>query len=332
MVLLFHRGKLSLGWTGVDLFFVLSGYLITGILRKARSNENYWLRFYTRRAARILPPIVMLLVIYSIATKPPLPTILGYSFFAGNMMGFTTYGRSTLSTLWSLAVEEHFYLFWPFLVLAFNRRKLIIGLVALLVAEPILRALLTPHMPTYEPFYYLTPFRIDSLAAGSLLALLTEGDATLPAQRMAGWIALIPASALLILRHLIPSFDRHSNGVAFNSLGYSLVSLTYACVLAWVMTQTTGPVNAVLSWKPLTKLGIISYGVYLLDFPVSVLVNGLARRSSEWAAVRRLLPVDLLIILGLAAFSFHFIEHPIIQYAKIRSEMVVEGEEYWWGR
>jgi peptidoglycan/LPS O-acetylase OafA/YrhL len=330
MVLLFHQGNFSLGWTGVDLFFVLSGFLITGILRKARTDDNYWLRFYSRRAARVLPPIVMLLAIYSVVAKPPLLTILGYSLFAGNIMNFTAYGRSVLAPLWSLAVEEHFYLFWPVIVLLFDRQKLIVGLAALLVAEPILRALLTSHMATYEPFYYLTPFRIDSLAAGSLLALLTESGATLPVQRLAGWIALLPASALFILRVLIPSFNRHSNDVIFNSLGYSLVSLTCACVVAWVMTQKTGPANAMLSWKPLSYLGLISYGAYLLDIPVTAAMDHLARRSTQMAAARTLLPIDMAIIFGLAALSFHLIEQPIIGFAKIRSEMAVEGGEYWW--
>src|SRR6266481_5061394 len=110
MVLLFHRGSLAFGWTGVELFFVLSGFLITGILRKMRTHERYWSRFYSRRAARILPPVLLLMLLYSLAAKPPLPTILGYTLFAGNVMNRTAYGRSILGSLWSLAVEEHFYL------------------------------------------------------------------------------------------------------------------------------------------------------------------------------------------------------------------------------
>jgi peptidoglycan/LPS O-acetylase OafA/YrhL len=330
LVLLFHRGFLSQGWMGVDLFFVLSGFLITGILRKTRTQERYWLRFYTRRAARILPPVLMLMLLYTLAAKPPLPTILGYTLFAGNVMNRTAYGRSMLGSLWSLAVEEHFYLFWPVIVLLFDRRRLIIGLAALLVAEPVVRAVMTPYMATYEPFYYLTPFRLDSLAAGSLLALLMEGDVTLPAQRLAGWIGALLASTGFIIHALVPSFVRHSNNAIFNSLGYSLVSATAFCLVAWVMSLEAGLAKTMLSWKPLTYLGRISYGAYLLDVPVTASMDHLARRSSQITAPLMLVPIDLAVIFGLAALSFHFIEQPIIRFARIRSEMVVEGGEYWW--
>jgi peptidoglycan/LPS O-acetylase OafA/YrhL len=318
MVLLFHQRSFAFGWTGVDLFFVLSGFLITGILRRTRTNQNYWSRFYSRRAARILPPVLLLMFVYCLAAKPQLPTILGYTLFAGNVMNRTVYGKSVLAPLWSLAVEEHFYLVWPIVVLMFDRRKLIIGLVALLVAEPILRAALTPFTASNEPFYFLTPFRMDSLAAGSLLALLTEGDVAIPV-RWAGWYALILASSLWVLHHSIPSFGRHGNSVGFNSLGYSLVSATYLCLVAWVLSLNGGIANTVLSWKPLTYLGRISYGAYLLDIPVITSIDYIAQRSIQLTTARRLLPIDLVVIFGLAALSFHFIEQPIIRFARIRS-------------
>jgi peptidoglycan/LPS O-acetylase OafA/YrhL len=329
-VLLFHRGNFVYGWTGVDLFFVLSGFLITGILRKTRANNDYWSCFYIRRAARILPPLLLLLLFYSLVTKPPLLTILAYTLFAGNFIGFTSYGRSILGALWSLAVEEHFYLVWPLLILLFDRRRLAIGLTALLIAEPVLRAILTPHMTTYQTFYYLTPFRIDSLAAGSLLALMTEGGVQIPFQRWAGWLALFLASTLVILHRSLPYFGRHTNSALFNSLGYSLVSGTCLCLVAWVLALEGGIASMVLSWKPLTYLGRISYGVYLLDMPVAAFVDRIALKSSQLATFSTLLQLDLVAIFGIAALSFHFIEQPIIQFAKIRSEMVVEGDEYWW--
>jgi peptidoglycan/LPS O-acetylase OafA/YrhL len=318
MVLLFHQRSFALGWTGVDLFFVLSGFLITGILRKTRTNQNYWSRFYSRRAARILPPVLLLMFLYCLAAKPQLPTILGYTLFGGNVMNLTVYGKSVLAPLWSLAVEEHFYLVWPIVVLMFDRRKLIIVLIALLVAEPILRAALTPFTTSNEPFYFLTPFRMDSLAAGSLLALLTEGDVAIPI-RWAGWYALILASSLWVLHHSIPSFGRHANSVGFNFLGYSLVSATYLCLVAWVLSLNGGIANTVLSWKPLTYLGRISYGAYLLDIPVIKSIDYIAQRSIQLTTARRLLPIDLVVIFGLAALSFHFIEQPIIRFVRIRS-------------
>jgi hypothetical protein len=88
LVVLFHVGHyVTFGWVGVQLFFVLSGYLITGILRKIRSQPDYWREFYKKRAARILPPMLLLIVACTIFAKDrQLPTILGYTFFAGNIM------------------------------------------------------------------------------------------------------------------------------------------------------------------------------------------------------------------------------------------------------
>lgn len=323
MVLLFHQGSFSHGWTGVDLFFVLSGFLITGILRKTRTDEGYWLRFYSRRAARILPPVLLLILVYSLAVKPPFLVIIGYTLFAGNFMNGTAYGRSILAPLWSLAVEEHFYLLWPVIVLMFDRRKLIIGLVVLLVAEPVLRAVMTPHVATFETIYDLTPFRLDGLAAGSLLALLTEGGVTLPIQRFAGWIALFLTATMYVILALAPSFVRHSNSAIFNSLGYTLVTAVFLCFVAWVISVKGGLANSVLSWKPLTYLGRISYGAYLIDIPVIASMDRLALRSSQISAMRKLLPIDLAVVFGIAALSFHLIEQPIIKFAKTRSEMEV---------
>jgi peptidoglycan/LPS O-acetylase OafA/YrhL len=104
--------------------------------------------------------------------------------------------------------------------------------------------------------------------------------------------------------------------VIFNSLGYSLVSATTLSLVAWVVSLEAGLANTMLSWKPLTYLGRISYGAYLLDVPVAASIDHLAWRSSQIAVIRRLLPIDLAVIFGLAALSFHVIEQPIIRFAK----------------
>jgi peptidoglycan/LPS O-acetylase OafA/YrhL len=108
------------------------------------------------------------------------------------------------------------------------------------------------------------------------------------------------------------------------------VSGTCLCLVAWVLALEGGIASTVLSWKPLIYLGRISYGIYLLDMPVAAFFNQIAHKSSQLTAVRRLLPIDLVVILGLAALSFHLIEQPIIKFAKIRSKMEIEGGEYWW--
>src|SRR5258707_5583221 len=186
-------------WMGVDLFFVLSGFLITGILleRKARQ-QSYFGYFYARRVRRILPPYILLMIVSSLVFG------LGwaehwqwYVFFAtniGNALGQS--GHDSLNVLWSLAVEEQFYIFWPFVVLLLPERALAVVAAALIVIVPLLRAVATPWFDTFWPIYYLTPFRMDLLSAGALLAAAARrGRQSLAAYQSLAPLRLVPAPA-----------------------------------------------------------------------------------------------------------------------------------------
>lgn len=298
LVVLFHlTNHVTFGWVGVQLFFVLSGYLITGILRDTIDEPGYWSRFYKRRAARILPPMLLLIDLCTIFAKDrQFPTILGYTFFAGNIMNLTRYGRLVLDPLWSLAVEEHFYLLWPLAVLLLNRRRLMILLGCVLIAEPILRAF------TPSTFYRLTPFELDGLAAGCLLALVLEGGIVLP--KATGWFALI----------LLPGlwFCTRTPGALTNSY----LALLFVLFLGWVVGLDDGFFYRLLSAKPVAYLGRISYGVYLFHVPVGSVIH--------------VFPLSVLVTIGMAALSFHFLETPIIEYAKGKRRPVREETEQEW--
>jgi peptidoglycan/LPS O-acetylase OafA/YrhL len=320
LVILFHLGyHVTFGWVGVQLFFVLSGYLITGILRKTKDRPDYWSRFYKRRAARILPPMLLIIFVCAALGKDwKLPTILGYTFFAGNIMDFTRYGKTMLAPLWSLAVEEHFYLLWPLAVLLLNKRRLMILLACVLIAEPILRAFATPHFATFAPIYLLTPFQLDGLAAGSLLALFTEEDTVLSGQ--AWWLALVPGLAFCTVPY------RDTNSVAFNALAYSYLALLFVAFVGWVVSLEDGFFYRLLSASPVAYIGRISYGIYLYHIPVGAGMHRLGLRF----------PLDALPVLAVAALSYHFIEMPIIEYSKREfhrgARETAEDEEHWFGR
>ncbi len=131
LVLAYHHALLNSGWLGVDLFFALSGYLITTILRSARHDEEYWKPFWIKRATRILPPFLLVLVLTPLlGFIVTIRQFAGYLFSLGDVMAYVHSQFEPLRPLWSLAVEEHFYLAWPFAVRYLRRRNLVIILTA----------------------------------------------------------------------------------------------------------------------------------------------------------------------------------------------------------
>jgi len=162
------------GWIGVNLFFVLSGFLITGILLESRNRPHYYSRFYARRALRILPPYYSLLILLGLLGQASLG-FLGLSFiYLSNLTSF--FGVTMdYGPLWSLAVEEHYYILWPTAVRKLKSRSLVIFLIAISAAIPIFRAIAFRYDHGHGIDWY-TWFVADGLAAGSLLAILLRSS------------------------------------------------------------------------------------------------------------------------------------------------------------
>ena len=324
MVIVYHHALLSsTGWLGVDLFFVLSGYLITRILRGTRTSASYWGQFYTKRAARLIPALLLTLVFVAlVARRLPLLGYVGYVAFLGDVIDVTRLQIALLIPLWSLAVEEHFYLVWPSFVRTCSRRNLVLIIVGTLLLEPILRLIVTPRLGANQTLhiYYLTPFRLDSIAFGSLLALLSEDQrASERLRRIAGPCAIISSALYFILLFLVPSFEKEARSLLFNSLGYSIIALAFFFITAWVVSLSDESLaNRLLSWRPLVYVGRISYGMYLFQqivltvtrkaFHVPFNVHGVV-------ATQRLLPLDLALTIACAALSFHLFEYPVSRWA-----------------
>ncbi len=325
MVIASHHFLLvELGWAGVDLFFVLSGFLITRILRSSFTRKTYWSRFYLKRAVRILPPLLILFAVaFLLSRHIPLPTFAGYGLFLGNVMNLTRYRNGLFIVLWSLAVEEHFYIFWPFAVRFLSRKNLLLLLAAVLLVEPILRAVATPHVSTFEPIFLLTPFRLDGLAAGAMLALLTE---SLAAERwLARWSLtglLVTAALFGLIRSVTPAFTREANSVSFNSIGYTLIAAISFFLIASVLFLPAGRINTLLSAPPLVYLGRISYGMYLFHI---IVITVLKKRLhipfgvTGTTATQHIFPLELAITIVIAAISFQFYEKPILAWGNRRA-------------
>jgi peptidoglycan/LPS O-acetylase OafA/YrhL len=258
-------------WMGVDLFFVLSGFLITGILleRKARG-QSYFSYFYARRVRRILPPYILLMIVSSLLFG------LGwahywpwYVFFATNIGdALNQSGHDSLNILWSLAVEEQFYIFWPFVVLLLPQRALAVVAGALILIVPVLRAVATPWFDSFWPIYYLTPFRMDLLASGALLAVLVRRDRNaLEPFKVPAAILFFAMLAVLAWLHLHYPRFRAANTPLSNALLYS-VSLVFCTSAVIYALQSKGIVKRVLCNPVLVYIGTISYTIYLIHLTI----------------------------------------------------------------
>jgi peptidoglycan/LPS O-acetylase OafA/YrhL len=169
---------LSRGWLGVDLFFVLSGLLITGILLDTRNSPNFFRVFYARRALRILPLyFTVATVLWFFYTGYASFFVVCYAFLANFASWFRVPAPHPGSVFWSLAVEEHFYLIWPLLAYVLSRKLLAAVAITIVVLTPLGRAWMASTGAVVESTIYVWSwFRFDTLALGALLAIWIRCD------------------------------------------------------------------------------------------------------------------------------------------------------------
>lgn len=312
------------GWMGVDLFFVLSGFLITGILADAKDKPHFFRNFYGRRALRIWPVYsAVILGTYLLLRYQVLPeSVRAFSWFpyAVLVQNFSTAaGFHALGPTWSLAIEEHFYLFWPLLVKRLRSLSLVHVLILIVVISPVARyAGLALGLNQFQ-LYKLTLLRLDGLAMGGLIALwLRAPSFTIERLRKASWLALmigVPLSIMLVPPDAIQETP--------NVITMTLISLMCAGILglALVASQTGGIGGKLLALAPLRYLGKISYSLYLIHIPLLDLLT--MTKMRDW--VVRLGPVwyrenmFLVFMLGsllLATLSWYGFEQPILRWKR----------------
>jgi peptidoglycan/LPS O-acetylase OafA/YrhL len=318
LVLLYHHHYLNSGWMGVDLFFVLSGYLITTILRRTREDKSFWRGFWVKRFTRILPPFLLLLLATALLRFTlSWRQALAYVFSFGDVLAYTRPNFEPLRPLWSLAIEEHFYMLWPFAVRLLVRRSLLLILLSLIALEPIVRAIASVFTLDWQFVYFLTPFRLDGLALGSLLALLLESPSDENALRKWSSLATLLFAALWFCLRVAfgNGFTRDNPTLIYNSLCYSLVSLVAFSLIAYLLTHPLSIAARILSWKPLVFTGVISYGLYLYQ----VLLRETLTRTWQ-ISNRKAFWIDTPILFLVAWLSFTLYEKPIIRWGKRASQ------------
>lgn len=295
-------------WAGVDIFFVLSGFLITSILMEGRGKNGAWGRFYERRALRILPPYAAFLLLATFFLHLQWDHKgLWYALFAMNFAEVFHLGVPGLGTLWSLAVEEQFYLFWPFVALRFSPRIVLRCAIALIVLAPILRGVVTPFLHDHSAIYYLMPFRMDLLASGAVLAVLWLQPGSLAKWRHSGLSLMAAGFSLLVLFTLIfPHFHAEANTVLFNIFGYTFICSIATGLLAFTLGSESGLWMEMMTWKPVRWIGLVSYTSYLIHAGVLALVRPSTSLVLNCA-------VAFAVVIAYASLSWLFLEKPILK-------------------
>jgi peptidoglycan/LPS O-acetylase OafA/YrhL len=295
-------------WAGVDIFFVLSGFLITSILMDGRGKEGAWGQFYERRALRILPPYAAFLLLATFFLHLQWDhKALWYAFFAMNFAEVFQLGVPGLGILWSLAVEEQFYFFWPFVALRFSPRIVLRCAIAVIVLAPISRGVATPFLHDHSAIYYLMPFRMDLLASGALLAVLWLQPGALVKWRRWGLALIAAGFALLGLCTLIfPHFHAEANTVPFNTFGYSFICCIATGLLAFTLGSDEGWWMKLMTWKPVRWIGLVSYTGYLIHTGVLALVT-----PSSSLIVNRALAFA--VVVSYSSLSWLLLEKPILK-------------------
>lgn len=273
----------QIGWTGVDLFFVLSGYLITGILLDTAGRPAYYRNFIARRILRIFPLYFASLAIYCIVTYSPGP-IHWKAFLSEGGWWYVAYlgnfqvalqnawpALYLLTPLWSLQVEEQFYLSFPFVVSGVKRQTLGVILFASVVAALLLRIVLALAIPrNMFGTYALMPCRMDALALGGLIAITRREAPQRLKHPAVAWITAASAGVFLAICVLVNSSPWSA---LMRTVGYTALDLAFAGLLVILIAQPRPLLVAICRTKPLVWLGTISYGLYLLHVPAAILAR-----------------------------------------------------------
>lgn len=276
-----------LGWSGVDLFFVLSGFLITGLLLDSKGAPHYFRNFYARRTLRIFP-LYYAFLCFTLYVAPwlwpgtPLDQMARdamadtseawYWLYASNLLFArdANFGHPNLAVTWSLAIEEQFYIVWPAIVALFGRRPLAWTCGALIVAAAGLRLWLALSGAHWIVPYVLPVCRMDALAAGALVAIAARSTPAAVVRSGARWVGAAAAALFAAIWLYEDPLDNGDWGEPLmQTLGYTSLAAGYAALVA--LAAASPPESRVirfLSLGALRTLGRYSYALYLFHVPV----------------------------------------------------------------
>ncbi len=322
-----------LAWSGVDLFFVLSGFLIGGILLDHKESPNYFKVFYLRRACRIFPLYFFCLIVFFIlqaVLSKSVQTQLGWIFdhtlpawtyftFTQNfvMAKMGDFGNHFLGVTWSLAVEEQFYLVLPLLIRFISLRFLPVVFIFFIILAPLLRLLCLQFPGGEYAAYVLMPCRADSLFLGVLCAYcLRQEHIKIFLQKQVIYLYFLAAASGAGLWMMVLN-NKYFLSPEMSLYGYSLTGIFFASLLVIAVLEKQGVMKMVTSWKWLMNLGLMAFGVYMFHQGISGFMHGLILKQFPKLCTNgeALVSLATLTVTLIAAYlSWRFFERPITRW------------------
>jgi peptidoglycan/LPS O-acetylase OafA/YrhL len=320
LVLLFHNFRFlaisEYGWMGVDLFFVISGFLITNILLKTVGKEHYFKNFYTRRVLRIFPLYYLTLIVFftafSLLKRPE-----GSSYYLQHHVWFWTLLENWLFSYqlpkngllihyWSLAVEEQFYLVWPFVIYRMRKSKalltLTVALVSALVLARLILAVLQQNGVIHHTYFILITYsRFDGILVGSALAIIS-----LQRQLLKRWMSAILLVIAVVLNICYLAFVHlyKGNFAYFPTLGYTVIAVCFG-ILVYESTLARFRFVRILFDNLLFRFfGRVSYGLYLLHLPIYLLLFPLINQHVNNVLLTSILLTGIAILLSYVSYIY----------------------------
>ncbi|MBS1759092.1 MAG: acyltransferase [Bacteroidetes bacterium] len=316
------------GWIGVDLFFTLSGFLITDILLKTVLQPNYLRNFYIRRALRIFPLYYTALILFLIIL-PRFNTPLNLNYYVNNQEYIWTYlqnwlyifkptnDTSSLTHLWSLAVEEQFYLLWPFVILLIRNPKYLLITVSVILLSIIGLRLWAwlHHVPGLSYYNLYTFSRIDGICIGSMIAILLRINPNF-LTKYTSFIVLFFAAINFVFFFINRSSHFFYPYLAI--VGYTTFAMLLGLLVNQAITKETKLINLIFNFSPLRFIGKVSYGFYIFHWPMYIgfkplAISWLSSIFNPWYSEFIYSIAISLVALLLSWLSFNYFERPFLK-------------------